>query len=346
VNKRNEILNNHIHHCGLLYWHSHAIVLWQSGENRVANNYIHDMPRKAVCLSGARYPYFQRVGTTREVASTFRWFEIGEPGKTSYDEAQARFLHTRNNIVEDNEVARVLQKLGDCAAINTTGAGQGNVIRHNYIHDIYGSEWVAAALRNDDWQRGTTWEYNVVARSTTVFAYNKGVNHIINNVAVDVAIPSTQPWVTYSGRPPGYVWIRPVQPIDGARFEKNILYNSKGQAKFFVAFSPDDSTIPVAFGPDKARPTAAGYETLKRNRVSNNVYYNAGEQMPSTPKFLEGMRAHGIGETDIYADPLFRDIEHGDYRLKPDSPALKLRIKSIDLSNVGLTKDFPKWLLE
>ena len=49
VNKQNEILNNHIHHCGLIYWHSHGVVLWQSGENHVANNYIHHMPRQAIC---------------------------------------------------------------------------------------------------------------------------------------------------------------------------------------------------------------------------------------------------------------------------------------------------------
>ena len=55
----NEIVNNHIHHSGLLYWHSHAIVLWQSGANRVAHNYIHHMPRKAICMSGVRLPYFQ-----------------------------------------------------------------------------------------------------------------------------------------------------------------------------------------------------------------------------------------------------------------------------------------------
>jgi hypothetical protein len=54
VNKEKQILNNHIHHSGLLYWHSHGIVMWQSGNNRVSNNYIHHMPRKAVSMSGPR----------------------------------------------------------------------------------------------------------------------------------------------------------------------------------------------------------------------------------------------------------------------------------------------------
>ena len=56
------------------------------------------------------------------------------------------FLHTRNNLIENNEVERVLQKLGDGAAINVTGAGEGNLIRHNYVHDIFASEWVSGCL--------------------------------------------------------------------------------------------------------------------------------------------------------------------------------------------------------
>lgn len=43
-----------------------------------------------------------------------------------------------------------------------------------------------------------------------------------------------------------------------------------------------------------------------------------------------------------YADPLFVDWEAGDFRLRPDSPALKMGIKSIDISKVGLTEDFPE----
>lgn len=109
VNKGNQILNNDIHHCGLLYWHSVAIMLWQSGENQVAHNYIHDHASQGVVLSGPRFPYFQRgPSDVREVARTLRWSEIGEPLKSVSDyEKTLRFLHARNNIVEDNHVVRI-----------------------------------------------------------------------------------------------------------------------------------------------------------------------------------------------------------------------------------------------
>lgn len=314
VNKANEILNNHIHHCGLLYEHSIGIVLWQSGANRVASNYVHDMPRHAVCISGARLPYFQSPSDKREVARTFRWFEIGNPS-SDYDRA-LRFLHSRQNLIENNEVARVLQRLSDGAAINLSGAGEGNVIRHNYLHDIYGSERAQAVLRNDDWQCGSVFEENLVVGSNVLFAENKGRNDFINNIVIDMA----------SLRYPGEYLNSQLQILDGARIERNVFFDSMGAAKFLRLRSGD------------SRPPRLNW--------NNNLYYDARPDKSPSPQFLQDMRARGFGLTDVYADPMFVDPTHGDYRFKPDSPALKLGIKPIDLRGVGLTNEFPKWLLK
>lgn len=331
VNRRNQIVNNHIHHSGLLYWHSHGIVLWQSGENRVANNHIHDMPRKAICLAGARYTYFRRPGSVREVASTFRWHEIGEP-PSSFDQA-LRFLHTRNNVIEDNEVSQVLQKLGDGAAINVSGAGEGNVIRHNYVHDVTPSEWVAAILRNDDWQRGTTWENNVIFRVHTRFGQNKGVNHIINNIAVDTSLTK---WPDRPDTYLAFLSVMPAQPVDGARIERNIFYNSQPAEANFIAVSvsqnsPAGSSVPAV---------------LARMKVDYNTYFNASVPAGAPSKFKDLMRESGAGQHDAYEDPLFANVESGDFRLRPASPALARGFQPIDLKGVGLTSRFRKRLLE
>lgn len=313
VNKRNEILNNHIHHSGLIYWHSLGIVLWQSGENHVAHNYIHHMPRHAICLGGPRTPYFQQRCDRREICESLRWEEIGQP--KTWDEITP-FLHTRKNLIENNEVERVLQKLGDGAAINVSGGGQGDLIRRNYLHDIFSSEWVSGVLRTDDWQRGTTWEENVIYRSNAGAWEHKGGNSVINNYAIDVL-------------PKGYFRIfrdGPGEKIDGSVLERNLFYHPNGPAVFYTF--------------------AVGPQQVAKSKIERNLYYCGGVQEASTPEFLKTLRAQGVAGSDVYADPMFVDLKPGDFRLKPESPALKMGIKQIDLKGVGLTKDFPKWLLD
>ena len=312
VNKQNEILNNHIHNCGLIYWHSVGLMMWQSGGNHVANNYIHHMPRHAISLSGVRVPYFERRCESREICGSLRWQEIGE--RKTWDEVLP-FLHTKNNIVEHNEVERVLLKLGDGAGINVTGAGEGNIIRRNYVHDIFANEWVSGCLRTDDWQRGTTWEENVIYRSNAGAWEHKGGNNVINNYAIDVL-------------PRGYFRIfrdGPGEKIDGTVLERNIFYSSNGAAVFYTF--------------------AVGPQQVAKSKIEHNLYYCGGVEETSTPKFLQTLRAQGVSATDAYADPMFVALKPGDFRLKPESPALKMGIKQIDLNRVGLTKAFSKWLL-
>jgi hypothetical protein len=313
VNKRNEILDNHIHHCGRIYWHSVGMMMWQSGENHVANNYIHDMPRHAISLSGVRVPYFEHRCDSREICRSLRWEEIGE--RKGWDEV-VPFLHTKNNIVERNEIERVLQKLSDGAGINVTGAGEGNIIRRNYIHDVFASEWVSGCLRTDDWQRGTTWQENVIYRSNAGAWEHKGANNVINNYAIDVL-------------PRGYFRIfrnGPGEKIDGTVIERNIFYNSNGPAVFYTF--------------------AVGPEQVAKSKIERNLYYCGNVQETSTPKFLQILRDQGVANMDVYADPMFVRLGPGDFRLNPESPALKMGIKQIDLKGVGLTKAFPKRLLE
>ena len=142
---------------------------------------------------------------------------------------------------------------------------------------------------------------------------HKGGNNVINNYAIDVL-------------PKGYFRIFK-DSIDGTVMERNLFFNTQGAATFFT----------FAIGPQQ----------LAKSKVEKNLYYCGGVEATSTPpKFLQTLRAQGVSQTDAYADPMFVDLKPGDFRLKPDSPALKMGIRQIDLKGVGLTKDFPKRLLE
>ena len=54
--------------------------------------------------------------------------------------------------------------------------------------------------------------------------------------------------------------------------------------------------------------------------------------------YLDSRQAEGLEANSLAADPLFVDPAHGDYRLKPDSPALRLGFQPIDFSRIGPRK--------
>jgi hypothetical protein len=53
---------------------------------------------------------------------------------------------------------------------------------------------------------------------------------------------------------------------------------------------------------------------------------------------LAKQQADGVDANSQSVDPLFVDPENGHFRFKPNSPALKMGIKEIDLSKIGLRK--------
>ena len=57
---------------------------------------------------------------------------------------------------------------------------------------------------------------------------------------------------------------------------------------------------------------------------------------------LAHWRQMGFDKHSVYADPMFVDPENKDYRVKPESPALKLGFKNFEMGKWGLTDKFPQ----
>jgi hypothetical protein len=59
---------------------------------------------------------------------------------------------------------------------------------------------------------------------------------------------------------------------------------------------------------------------------------------------LEEWQALGFDTHSVFADPLFVDPANGDYRVRPESPALKVGFENFDMTQAGLTPEFPaRW---
>ena len=347
VNKSNRILNNQIHHCGEFYYQSNGIMVWQSGENIIQNNKLHHLPYDAIVLSGTRPMFFQLKGENREQVGTLRTDEIApealyQDDTTKYNANNfiffsqwpkvAPYYHTRNNIVEDNEVFLVMQKCFDGNAIYLSDVGDGNEIRRNYIHHLNGVG-MQQAIRTDAFLKNTNISENVIYNCNGGGINLKYYeNNAYNNIIADI---------------------------------HDIVYeNSVGKTnRMFIGYF----SIMDVFTRDKMPPYTACYiqNNIFYKIASHNTFYRQGTvngkltelkiEEPSIDKnlyFDVSLKDHGQSSVDYYrtrgadknslvADPMFRDIKNGDFRLKENSPAYQLGFKDIDVKRIGITADFP-----
>jgi hypothetical protein len=85
-------------------------------------------------------------------------------------------------------------------------------------------------------------------------------------------------------------------------------------------------------------------------RMDYNLYFHAPDKPITFPGGLtlkQWQNDRGQDVHSLIADPLFENPAADDFRLKPDSPALKLGFESFDISRAGrktpvvLTKELP-----
>ena len=318
VNRNNLVYNNDIHHIGRIYWHSPGIMVWQSGENRIANNLVHHTPYTAVILSGCMTGFFKKTG--RELGRTIRRSEIGRLSKNPDIEDVRPFLHTHDNIVELNEISHAMEKLGDGNAIYIRGAGAGNVIRRNYVHHLVTPMIMQCAIRTDGGQRDTLIAENLIYKCTSQGIMLKLNTRVENNIVADVIAP-----------PRGYYLSVREGPLTGATITRNIFYSSNPESQFINEL-PARGKAKSEDRRGRALARAADAET------DSNIYWCTVDRKLGR-KFLKKQQADGIDAHSLAVDPLFVDPENGDFRLKSDSPALKLGFVPFDFSKAGLVED-------
>jgi hypothetical protein len=217
---------------------------------------------------------------------------------------------SRDNLIEQNHVHHVgTGILGAHAGIYALGTSPGTVIRNNHIHHIFHAErWPGAGegIILDNGCCGILVENNLVHDAVAGgfgTNFNCFGNLILNNV---FAYGKEYQLTVYGDAPSG----RP-QP-KGELFARNIILFREGPL------------IKEEDWPEFA--TLWDY---------NLYFHEGGEPMRFMKYSFDEWKAKGLDEHSLVADPLFVDAKNGDFGLKPDSPALKLGFKPIDVSRVG-----------
>ena len=316
VNRKNLVYNNRIHHIGKIYIHSPGIFLWQSGENRVANNLIHNTPYCGMIVSGCMTHFFERADN-RELVRTIRWHEVGGGPSPKTDAETLPYKHSHDNMIEYNEIHHVMEKMGDGNGIYVRGAGSNNVLRRNYIHHLVAPMHMQAALRTDGGQRDTLIAENIIYKCTAQGIILKLNNRAENNFVIDVIAP-----------PRGYYLSLREGPMTDAVIQRNIFYSSDKDCTFIDELPPGEGRI----SEDRRGRKLA---RAKDAKTDYNIYFCA-KDLQLGREMLEKQQRDGVDAHSLAVDPLFVDPENGDFRFKPGSPALKLGIVPIDLSKVGL----------
>ncbi|TKG93734.1 right-handed parallel beta-helix repeat-containing protein [Puteibacter caeruleilacunae] len=323
VNKHNYIGNNLIHHVGQVITHGAGVFVWQSGENTIEHNLIHHVPRKGVGLCGVRMPILEKKWCDFDEGSkTIRWAEIEKDQKkrniveaTSLGERWKQllpYLHARNNIVQNNEVYRALEYLADGSVLNVSGAGEGNIVRNNYVHHI--ASHASGVLRTDDWQRGTTFENNIIYMANISGIVHKGYNHILNNKLIDCSVKEYIRFASYPDEEADY----------GSLIQKNIFYESGKKVNYYR----------------ESYRASEGISLPPNCKTNQNIFW-CKEKSSDAEKHVSQWNKSDIETESVAVDPKFLGMEQEGFRLDPNSPAFALGFNEIDFKEIGLKKNYP-----
>ncbi|HUT12943.1 MAG TPA: right-handed parallel beta-helix repeat-containing protein [Thermoguttaceae bacterium] len=229
---------------------------------------------------------------------------------------------THHNVIEQNHVHHLVHGvLSDAGLIYCLGVSPGSVIRNNVFHDVrpYSTPPFGWGIYLDATCGGYLVENNLVYNTNSggLMFNNGGHEHTIQNNIF--ALSATHALWPYSEKRP-------------STLRRNIVYLTQGE-------------LLIPYGERSLSERLAAREPL--GTWDENVYWHTGgpERLRFYRRSFAEWQALGLDRRSRIADPLFVDAKRGDFRLKPDSPALGLGFQPLDLSRVGLYGD-PAWVSE
>jgi len=275
-------------------------------DNVIDNCFIHDGGRVFRGAIGAWIGRSSYNRLSHNEICDFRYTGISVGWSWGYDASSAH-----HNIIEYNHVHHIAQgQLSDTGAIYTLGVSPGTVIRNNVFHDVISNPRVSGGwgIYFDEGSTDIVAENNLVynTRTGTLHQHYGRDNRVVNNI--------------FAFSHNGQLIRSREEEHNSFTFQRNIVYFNNNQL----------------LG-----------STWKNGNfdLENNCYWSTADEvakygeMDFAGRTLEEWRAEGHDQWSIVADPLFENAEAADFRLKEDSPALRLGFQPFDFTQAGLYGD-------
>ena len=342
--------NNYIHHCANIWLTYRPGVSVSGVGNTVSHNLIHDMPHAGILLSGNENVVEYNIVRHVNLQSA----DTGGIYFCSRDWTQ------RGNVIRHN----IFHHCGGFGKANSWAPVRSGKVEFEYPHFTWG-------IYLDDPTTGTLVYGNIVHNAPVCATHNHGGrdNTWENNILVDAPAfragslaanwsewPSIYaklkaaryPGSPYLERYPEIAGIADTRPeeMSGLRFVRNIVYYTKEGAEWLRRArgeSLEDASVQQLYSLHMTR------EDFERNEWDSNcIYAEPGMELrvdlqlapePRRRLTWDEWRELGADRNSIVHDPLFVDAKNHDYRLKLDSPALRLGFKPIPVEKIGPYED-------
>ncbi len=211
--------------------------------------------------------------------------------------------NTHHNRIAFNHIRNIGQGvLSDMGGVYHLGVAPGTVIENNLIHDIKSFSYGGWGLYTDEGSSNVVLQNNVVYRTKSAgFHQHYGKENIVRNNIF-----------AFGGE--AQVMRSREEEHQSFRFENNIVYWSDA-------------------------PLLGSNWSNNHFLMNKNIYWRTdGKPVDFKGLSLADWQKKGHDLNSLIADPMFLNPLKDDFSLKPNSPAIKLGFKPIDLSKVGRIK--------
>ncbi len=267
----------------------------QNYENVVADNHIHDL---GLVYSPAVGVWVLQSGRNQIVHNHIHdvfYTAISVGWTWGYGPNQSK-----GNVIEYNHIHDIgKEMLSDMGGIYTLGVQPGTRIRNNLIHGIASFTYGGWGIYPDEGSSEMLIERNIAYNCKSAgFHQHYGRENIVRN---NIWAFNRENQLMRTRAEPHLSFI----------FERNIVYFDQG--RLLGGNWSDDKYV-----------------------MKGNIYFDTrGNDIRFAGKPFDEWKAAARDADSIVADPLFVNASNFDFRLRPESPALKMGFQQIDMTGVG-----------